>query len=37
MPVSFIDAPAGIRADAKKKLMKEVFEAMHVVLTRKAL
>lgn len=29
MPVSFIDAPEGIRADAKKKLVKDVYEAIH--------
>jgi phenylpyruvate tautomerase PptA (4-oxalocrotonate tautomerase family) len=29
MPVSFVDAPQGIRADAKKKLMKGLYEAIH--------
>jgi phenylpyruvate tautomerase PptA (4-oxalocrotonate tautomerase family) len=29
MPVSFIDAPEGIRADAKKQLVKDVYEAIH--------
>jgi phenylpyruvate tautomerase PptA (4-oxalocrotonate tautomerase family) len=29
MPVSFIDAPEGIRADAKKKLVNDVYEAIH--------
>lgn len=29
MPVSFIDAPQGIRTDAKKKLVKDLYEAIH--------
>src|SRR5262245_11532123 len=29
MPVAYVDLASGLRADVKKKLMKEVFEAMH--------
>jgi hypothetical protein len=29
MPVSVIDAPPGIRADAKKKWVKDLYEAIH--------
>jgi phenylpyruvate tautomerase PptA (4-oxalocrotonate tautomerase family) len=28
MPISYIDAPSGIRVDAKKKLVKEVYTAL---------
>src|SRR5262249_15047364 len=29
MPAAYIDLPTGLGVDTKKKLMKEVFEAMH--------
>jgi hypothetical protein len=28
MPISYIDVPQGIRIDAKKKLVKEVYTAL---------
>jgi phenylpyruvate tautomerase PptA (4-oxalocrotonate tautomerase family) len=29
MPVAYVDAPHGIRVEAKRKLAREIFEAIH--------